>query len=200
MKISKLFSIFIFATIIFADNSLLAGNLGKNKFDESFINTITNFAIQRILTYQGILKDNLGNPVPDASYNIVFRIYSTSVGGSALWGSPSVQVTTNHGLFSTSIGPISLPFDTPYYLSLQVGADPEMAQRQTLTMTPYSASADSANHSISSDTSTTARNVLDNSITSAKIVNGTILFTDIAQNGAIKRSGDEMERCVLGGQ
>ncbi|HBZ01476.1 MAG TPA: hypothetical protein DEO84_09185, partial [candidate division Zixibacteria bacterium] len=135
-------------------------------------------SITRIISYQGILKNGAGNPVSDNTYNVTFRIYNSASGGSSLWSSPSIPVTTVDGIFVTEIGPITLAFDTTYYLSLQVSPDPEMVQRQMLTMSAYSAVSDTANYAFKADT---ASNVPDNSITSAKIVNGTIQFGDIGQ-------------------
>jgi hypothetical protein len=136
------------------------------------------------LTYQGSLKNSSGDPVPDANYNLTFRIYNRASGGSSLWTSSSTLVTTSNGYFTTQIGPVPLPFDTTYYLSLQVQSDPEMTTRQRLTLSPYAASSDTANSAFHADTAGVAQNVVDNSITSAKIVNGTIQFVDIGQNGA----------------
>jgi hypothetical protein len=138
-------------------------------------------SITRTISYQGILKNGAGNPVSDNTYNVTFRIYNGASGGSSLWSSPSIPVTTVDGIFVTEIGPITLAFDTTYYLSLQVSPDPEMVQRQMLTMSAYSAVSDTANYAFKADT---ANHVPDNSITSAKIVNGTIQFGDIGQNSA----------------
>jgi hypothetical protein len=139
---------------------------------------LTTAVIERTLTYQGLLKNNSGDPVPDATYNVTFRIYDVAVGGAALWNSGALPVTTSDGYFAKKLGPIPLPFDEPYYLSLQVSPDAEMTQRQQLTMSAYAAVSDSANYAF------LALTVPDNAITTAKIANGTLLFGDIAQNGA----------------
>jgi trimeric autotransporter adhesin len=118
---------------------------------ESLINPeLTTATIERTLTYQGFLKDNAGNPVPDATYNVTFRIYNLSAGGSALWSSGVVPVNTSDGYFTKELGPINLNFDVPYYLSIQISPDPEMTQRQKVTMTAYSAVSDTANYALSS--------------------------------------------------
>jgi len=36
------------------------------------------------LSYQGVLQDGAGNPVPDGNYSLTFRIYSVSTGGTSL--------------------------------------------------------------------------------------------------------------------
>jgi hypothetical protein len=36
-------------------------------------------------TYQGVLQDNHGNPVPDGDYTVRFKLYPAATGGTALW-------------------------------------------------------------------------------------------------------------------
>ena len=117
---------------------------------------LRRYSLDRVLTYQGLLKNSSGDPVPDASYNITFRIYNTSSGGSALWTSSVTSVTTAGGYFTDQLGPVTLPFDTTYYLSVQVQSDPEMTTRQRFTISPYSASADTANYAFRADTASYA--------------------------------------------
>jgi hypothetical protein len=111
---------------------------------------LASAVIERTITYQGILKDNSGNPVPDNTYNVTFRIYDVSVGGSALWSSGAIPVVTSDGFFTRELGPITLPFDETYYLSIQIPPDGEMAQRQKVTMAAYSAVSDTANYAFGS--------------------------------------------------
>jgi hypothetical protein len=148
--------------------------------------------IPHTLSYQGILTDTLGNPRPDGSYTMTFRLYQSSSGGSAIW-SESKSLQLKGGLFSTSLGdatpfPGSLLFDTQYWLSVQVGAGAELAPRTAMTATPYSlasAKADSARITggVAANAVTTS-SIADNAVTSAKIQNGSIQFQDIGQNGA----------------
>jgi hypothetical protein len=100
--------------------------------------------IERVITYQGILRDTDGNTVVDGDYQIVFRLYDRASGGAPVWTGPPQTVATAEGLFTVELSPIPLTFDTTYYLSLQIESDLEMADRQRLTMTTYSASADTA--------------------------------------------------------
>lgn len=56
--------------------------------------------IERLITYQGIIKDPTGHPVSDGDYPVIFRIYDSGIGGSALWSSPPAIVhTTDWHLF-----------------------------------------------------------------------------------------------------
>ncbi len=98
--------------------------------------------IPRLLSYQGILTDTLGVPKPDSMYNMTFRFYDVATGGTAKW-TEAKSVQLKGGLFETHLGdvtalPDSLLFDRQYWLSLQIGADPEMGSRIKLTASPYS--------------------------------------------------------------
>jgi trimeric autotransporter adhesin len=123
-------------------STVIAGEINQIKNGEQ---SLVTSVIDRTITYQGILKTSSGTAVPNSTYNLTFRIYDQSSGGSALWTSIAIPVMTSSGLFSTLLGPISLPFDTTYYVSIQVAGDVEMS-RQMMTMSPYSASADTANY------------------------------------------------------
>lgn len=51
--------------------------------------------VPRLLTYQGMLSDSLGNPLDDGDYSLTFSIYDAAEGGTQLWtsGAQSVRVT-----------------------------------------------------------------------------------------------------------
>lgn len=90
--------------------------------------------------YQGFLSDGSGTPLPDGDYNLTFRIYEVESGGSAVWTEAQL-VTVQNGVFSAILGkvtPLSIPFDVPYWMSIQVAADPELSPRVELTSVAYS--------------------------------------------------------------
>lgn len=92
------------------------------------------------MSYQGVLSDPSGTLVPDNDYAMTFRLYDVSAGGAALWSESYAAVTVKAGLFHVLLGsttPLSLAFDKPLWLSLQVGADPEMSPRVPLASAPY---------------------------------------------------------------
>jgi len=98
--------------------------------------------IPRTISYQGVLADNAGTPKPDGSYQLTFRLYNVGSEGSALWTEVKTLLTTR-GLFSTALGdqvpiPYSIKFDQPYWLGIQVAADPELTTRIPLTAVGYS--------------------------------------------------------------
>lgn len=95
------------------------------------------------MSYQGMLTDGSGNPVPDGLYDLTFRIYNVASGGVALYteahtGANQVQLVK--GGFSVVLGsltPMNLDFDGPTYLGIQAGANPEMTPRVALASSPY---------------------------------------------------------------
>jgi len=95
---------------------------------------VSHAAVPQTLSYQGQLTSATGTPV-NGAVTITFNLYSLLSGGTALW-SETQSVMVSNGLFNVILGnttPLTLPFDTPYYLGLQVSTDAEMQPRQALT-------------------------------------------------------------------
>jgi len=113
------------------------------------------------IAYQGRLADNSGQPVPDGSYQLQFKLYTVEIEGDAFWTSKVLNVQTSGGLFTTQLQPITpahLAGVTYVWLETLVG-DPlaALAPRVKLTSTPfalragelalpYSGSVDSNSH------------------------------------------------------
>ncbi len=96
-------------------------------------------SVPAVMSYQGILKDGSGNYLT-GTYSMVFRIYSASTGGTALWTETQSSVSVSSGKFNVLLGSVTtlgLDFDTDYWLSVQVGADSEMTPRVRLTSAGY---------------------------------------------------------------
>ena len=110
------------------------------------------------LSYQGVLTDTSGNPRPDGSYSMTFRLYTVVSGGSALW-TEAKSVTVSDGVFTTYLGdttpfPISITWSTTYWLSVQVGASPELTPRIKLASVAYSLNPGSGDSSWVVDSTT----------------------------------------------
>ena len=91
------------------------------------------------MNYQGFLTDASGVPMPDGNYNLTFRIYDVSTAGTALWTEAQL-VLVESGVFNAILGNSTafyLEFDIPYWMGIQVGADPELAPRIELTSSAY---------------------------------------------------------------
>jgi hypothetical protein len=95
--------------------------------------------IPREITYQGYLTDNANNPITN-NLQLTFTLYDAQSGGSSLWTEVHPSVAIIQGVFRVSLGsitPLNLPFDAPYWLSIRVGADPELAPRIAMSSVGY---------------------------------------------------------------
>src|SRR5881409_304516 len=99
--------------------------------------------VPETIDYQGVLTTAGGNIVSDGFYDLTFRIYNVPVAGGALY--TEAHTGPNHVLLTKggfrvllgSLTPLTLPFDGPYYVGIQVAGDPELSPRPPLTSAPY---------------------------------------------------------------
>ncbi|GFO67991.1 hypothetical protein GMLC_15700 [Geomonas limicola] len=90
------------------------------------------------LAYQGYLTTSAGDPV-HATVPMTFALYGSPTGGTPLWSEFHSQESVQNGVYSVQLGavtPLTLPFDTGYYLGVAVGSDPEMTPRLPLASVP----------------------------------------------------------------
>ena len=95
--------------------------------------------VPQTMSYQGVLRDGVGNPVPDDYYNLTFGIYDVPSGGSALW-TETQGLPVEDGILNAVLGsvvPVALPFDMTYWLGISVEGEPELSPRTELTSAPY---------------------------------------------------------------
>gem|GEM_PF-2951344 len=100
---------------------------------------VLNADVPRYIHFQGFLTDSGGNPL-SGTYTITFRIYDVETGGSHLWEETHNSVTVTNGYYDVILGKfqtLSLPFDTQYYLSINVNSDGEMSPRYPMCAAPY---------------------------------------------------------------
>ncbi|UCH62330.1 MAG: hypothetical protein JSU77_11055 [Fidelibacterota bacterium] len=93
------------------------------------------------ISYQGILKDDSGNPL-DGQYNLTFKIYAI-FGETPLWSELHSATTVTDGVFSVVLGssnPLVLNFDVQYLLEIAVNGVP-LSPRTPFTSSPYSLNA-----------------------------------------------------------
>lgn len=114
--------------------------------------------VPRQLSYQGVLTDTLGIARPDGEYAMTFRLYAAAGGGSALW-TEAKNVTVKDAIFTTYLGdttpfPGSITWDAPYWLSIQVGGNPELTPRIKLASAAYSLNPGSGSSPWVTDSST----------------------------------------------
>lgn len=127
------------------------------------ISNIYSQGIPETINYQGILKDAAGVVVPNGDYNISFKIYEVTSGGSALWEETKL-INVQGGFVNTQLGsynpfPQNL-FDGPLWLGITVSAGAELTPRIELTSVPFSFYT---------------LNVVDGSITAVKIADAQVV-------------------------
>jgi hypothetical protein len=89
------------------------------------------------MTFQGKLTNAAGNPLT-GTYNVTFRIYDASIGGTTL-STDTHSVTAVNGLFTTALAvenPVLID-GRALWLGVKVGSDPEMTPRQEIRPVPY---------------------------------------------------------------
>jgi hypothetical protein len=96
-----------------------------------------------VLSYQGTLVDNSGNPVT-GDQDMTFRIYNHATDPTPLWeeahtGANAVPV--QNGLFNVMLGslnpiPDSVWDEAELYLGIQIGTEGEMTPREVINLLP----------------------------------------------------------------
>jgi hypothetical protein len=106
-----------------------------------FLASLSLAGIPKMINYQGMLTGSDGKtPVPDANYNLTFKIYGSLSGTDSLWWEYHPNVPVTNGLFSVVLGSITtlnLAFDADYWLGIKVGTDSELSPRIQLTSVGY---------------------------------------------------------------
>ncbi len=98
--------------------------------------------INHTINFQGKVVNSNGTNVTDGSYTFVFKLYSVSSGGSAVW-TESKSLTVTDGVFQTNLGdttslPGSVDFNTDnIFLGINFNSDGEMSPRIQFTAAPY---------------------------------------------------------------
>ncbi|MGH8004115.1 MAG: hypothetical protein ACRECJ_05275, partial [Limisphaerales bacterium] len=103
-------------------------------------------AVPNLINFQGMLRNSSGNPVPNGSYSVEFKIYSAETGGVPLW-SETQSVQVENGNLSVVLGSVNSTPDflsvfsgPPYglrWLGLAVNGESEMIPRSQLVSVPF---------------------------------------------------------------
>jgi hypothetical protein len=111
--------------------------------------TSLNAQMPQVISYQGRLTDDAGQPITGAKL-IKFKIYGSESGSDSLWSSGYQVVQIENGLFKYELGSnVPLPpdlfgTDDPRYLGVTVDTDAELAPRTQFISVPYALHAQSA--------------------------------------------------------
>ncbi|NCF65206.1 MAG: hypothetical protein GWP61_04480 [Chloroflexi bacterium] len=90
-------------------------------------------------SHQGRLLDENGTPVPDADYEVEYRLFQQQIGGTAVY-SETNTIAVENGLFTASIGPSQdLPaelFSRPMWMEIGINGE-TLTPRQRLEGAPF---------------------------------------------------------------
>lgn len=107
---------------------------------------VSGAQIPNTISYQGILTNAAVPPVivPDGSYNLVFKLYTASSGGSPFWTETHNNVSVAEGRFYVELGSLTsltgVSFGMPYFLGITVNGGTELP-RIAFTSSAYSLNA-----------------------------------------------------------
>jgi len=153
------------------------------------------------VNFQARLQSSSGAIVPDGYYNLEFKLYSASTGGSPLWtedylNTSSQGLSASNGYVTAQLGsitafPSTIDWSQQLYLTINVGGtsnsgpvtwDGEMSPRLALTATPYAFQAGSAAQA-GELSSTSGSNVATLSIQAPTSGNQTFIVQDQGASG-----------------
>jgi len=107
----------------------------------AFLVSNASAEIPRVISYQGRISDEEGNPVADGTYNMRFRIYDAETGGNLEWDSGVQSVALDGGIFNVLLGDAGQPaldmeFAEEYWLVVTFNGVNQLP-RQRLTSVGY---------------------------------------------------------------
>ncbi len=117
--------------------------------------------IPKTIHFQGRLTDLSGNPIPDnPSYGLTFELWNAETGGQMVWPTTAYNVAVKNGYYSLELGPFNdaTIFNQPLWLAVTSNTDG----------TPLSPR-------IKLDSSAYALNVADGAISTAKLVDSSVI-------------------------
>ena len=92
----------------------------------------TAFAqMPQTISYQGVLTNQDGTPIPNGNHTLTFKLYTQAAGGSVVW-SEIQSMSVSNGMFTAILGKVNsfnLSFDQAHWLGITVGSDMEMVPR-----------------------------------------------------------------------
>ena len=151
--------------------------------------------VSPLLQYQGRLTDpGTGDPVPDGTYQMTFRLWNDAAAGTALW-TETKDVAVTGGLFSTALGDTttlnaSIFSGQALWLGIQVRSDPEAAPRQQILPVAYAFSL--VPGAVIESSAGPALTVRDPGGATALVVEGDLEVTDRLLGGTHVHSGGDI--------
>ena len=104
-------------------------------------------AVPRRLSYQGLLTKANGRAVSDGTYQVTFKLFEQSEGGTAFW-EETQSIGVSDGVISATLGIVNAITSVPAnsYLEIAVG-ETTLSPRQEMTSVFYSVVSDTAKYS-----------------------------------------------------
>jgi hypothetical protein len=123
--------------------------------------------VPHTISYQGLLVNRDGFPVPDGDHTLHLRLYADSVGVAGVWQS-DIRIRTRNGIFNTILGepytdplPPIAELGKPLWLGVQVDGHMEMRPLTPVTGTLYALTV--------ADNAIATQKIQDSAVTTVKI-------------------------------
>jgi len=109
--------------------------------------TLNAQTIERRISYQGLLTQPNGQPIADAAYTLVLRLYDDPTGGNLVYEEQQ-NVNVQSGLFNVLIGtntPLAgVDFNQQMWLETAIAGQTPFLPRTRLAVVPYAVIAENA--------------------------------------------------------
>jgi hypothetical protein len=144
---APLFILMLTAAIVTGLLASGGASAGRPAQAPAVVETVADVA--PVLFYQGRLVDPVTRtPKPDGVYPMIFKVYDSEAGGTALW-TETKDVAVGNGLFSTLLGEMtrlnpSIFDGRALWMGVTVDADPEATPRMRIAHAPYALHAQQA--------------------------------------------------------
>ncbi len=103
-----------------------------------------SIATGQTLSIQGVIRDNTGASVADASHSLTFNLYTVETGGGVAWSEVQNLAVVN-GVYSANLGAVNslagLDFNVQYWLGISIDGAEELVPRTKLALSPYAIAA-----------------------------------------------------------
>ena len=104
-------------------------------------------AVPRRLSYQGLLTKANGRAVSDGTYQVTFKLFEQSEGGTAFW-EETQSIGVSDGVISATLGVVNAITSVPANSYLEIAIDETtLSPRQEMTSVFYSVVSDTAKYS-----------------------------------------------------
>jgi hypothetical protein len=120
-----------------ATNLAIASNLEPLRTNNG-VSAAPQTDVEGAMSVQGFLTNAAGNPL-NGSYNMIFRIYDISSGGTALCTAALAGVQVSNGQFGATVYCNAIE-GQQLWLGITVGTDSEMTPRQSIRPVAYAMS------------------------------------------------------------